>query len=361
MDPVRELQDGLPPPRITARGLALLVLVHLALALCYAWIVTYFDTRERIPLAETLPRALIDHGSKVLLSLPAWWIAVRLLDRRGWTLRLLAHGLILPLYAWSWNAAYHWGVTASGALGVYEPAILWDAYRTVFTYVAQFAVIHLVREHARIRHADRLAGHLRDLALQSELRALRGQVMPHFLFNTLHSLAAAVPGRYEEFRSRIAQLGSLLRYTLSASEQDLVTLREELDFARDYLSLEQKRLGNRLELHFEVDESALAAPVPPVLLQPLIENALKHGVAEHRDGGSVELRIRRDSGQAVVAVRNRVRGERHPNRQATGSGVGLRSCSARLRGALGSRASLQAQPLGDGFEVEVRVPCPELP
>ena len=343
------------PPALSGRGVMLLISAHAALAVAEtACILAEVSAYRTVP-GQVLARSLLDAACKILLTLPVWWVVIRRLDGRAWPLRLAVHSIALPAFLFGWSALYHGAVDRIGLLPIHPASIPWNYYNGTVVYAAQFAILHLVREQQLARRRMELATELQHSAAKAELRALRAQVMPHFLFNTLHALSAAAPPESEELRRRIALLGSLLRYALESSERDVVTLQEELQFARDYLDLEKARLGDRLTVSYDIDPAALGALVPPVVLQPLVENALKHGIACHRQGGVLTLSIARRNGCAVVRVRDSAEGTRAPT--PSGSGVGLRNIEARLRG-LGDRARLSARPLPTGFEAEISVPAP---
>ncbi len=348
-----EFLPSLRAPRITMLGACYFITAHLLLGACYAAMVS---GEAGIPFAHTFTRAVVDCSLKILVSLPVWFVILRLMDQKPWPSRLLAHAIALPAYLFVWNSAYHWAVEFFNTIPIHPGSETWNVFIASVIYTAQFAILHLVREQALLRNREELAARLRDLAIQAELAGLRGQVMPHFLFNTLHSLSSQVPRGHEKLRSRIAQLGNLLRYTLNASERELVTLREELAFARDYLDLEKARLGDRLELAYQIDKSVLSARVPPVVLQPLVENALKHGVDAHRDGGRVELSIQQKGDMAVVIVRDQAQGSVMDLPSQVSHGVGLRNCAERLRGSLGIGATLSTGIEEGGFRAEIMVP-----
>ncbi|MEM7202184.1 MAG: histidine kinase [Planctomycetota bacterium] len=342
------------PPRITLRGVLILALAQAGLALAYTACLVAEVGASRAAFGPHLGRSLLGGATHLLALAPVWWVIIRQLDGRRWPVRLGAHAVALPLFLAGWHELYRGAVHVVGALPLYEASVPWHYYFGAVTYTAEFAILHVVREQHLLRRREELAAELRDLAHRAELKGLRAQVMPHFLFNTLHTLSAAVPRDHEELRRRIAQLGALLRYTLNAADRDRVTLREELQFARDYLDLEQARLGDRLTVAFDIDERALQAPVPPVVLQPLVENALKHGVASHRHGGEVSLSIARHDGCAVVRVCDRAKGgTRRP--VPDGPGFGLRSVAARLQ-RLGHGARLRTEPTPTGYAAELVVP-----
>jgi two-component sensor histidine kinase len=344
-------QDQLP--RITLRGVLILVAAYAAQAVAETVCLVAEVPEYRAASGEILARSLLDGGCKILMTLPLWWLIIRRFDGRPWPLRLAVHALALPAFLCGWHALYHGAVVLTGLMPVYEPSMPWDYYYGSIIYTAQFAIMHVIRQQRVARRREELTAELRHLANRAELKSLRAQVMPHFLFNTLHAISASVPAEQEELRRRITLLGGLLRYTLNTSERDRVTLGEELQFAKDYMELEKTRLGDRLTVTFDVDEEALQAIVPPVVLQPLVENALKHGVDNHRHGGEVTLSIQRHNGCAVVRVRDHAEGSHNPTPR--GSGVGLRNIEARLQG-LGNGARLNTQQLASGFEAEIAVP-----
>jgi sensor histidine kinase YesM len=157
---------------------------------------------------------------------------------------------------------------------------------------------HDLRER-QLKSAE-LEIHLREARLQ----ALRCQLNPHFLFNTLHSIAELVhedPGLAEQL---ILRLGELLRKVLSSSDQQEIDLADELEFIKAYLDIEQMRLGDRLHVEWDVAPDVLRLKVPSLLLQPLVENAIQHGIAPSNRSGTVQIRAQRDNGFLHLQVRD---------------------------------------------------------
>ena len=155
---------------------------------------------------------------------------------------------------------------------------------------------HLARTQAAAAAEARL------LAQQAQLVALRAQINPHFLFNALHSVGALVASDPTRADMALERLGDLLRYTLGT--EDEVLFAEEWKFTQDYLAFEQLRLGDRLRLHVSVDPSALSTMVPPLILQPLVENAVRHGIAARTEGGAIDLTARVEDSRLVLCVRD---------------------------------------------------------
>lgn len=188
--------------------------------------------------------------------------------------------------------------------------------------VAAHAYLYFVRE--RKQEIERLEL-LQSLA-QSELQALRAQLHPHFLFNTLQGVSTLIDTDRKAAQNMLRALAGLLRTVLMHGSADLVSFREELEFAKAYLELERMRLGKRLEVRWDIAPETGGSLIPQLLLQPLIENAIVHGVANSRTGGWIELQARVQSGRLHVRITNSVAGM-----TPRGSGVGLSNTRARLK------------------------------
>jgi len=201
-----------------------------------------------------------------------------------------------------------------------------------------------IRLQQRKRDQERNEQELRLTASRSELKALRAQINPHFLFNALNAIAGLIhkePTRAEE---AVGGLAEVFRYTLKRSEKELVRLEEELDFVRAYLDVEKARLGNRLSVQLDVDDDAKSEMVPTMAVQTLVENAVKHGVAAIRGMGIVEIRAKRQGDCLCLTVLDNGPGPvsaqltDEPSRD--GSGYGLRNLASRLRAHYGPLGSL---------------------
>lgn len=191
-------------------------------------------------------------------------------------------------------------------------------------------------------------------AREAELRALKAQINPHFLFNCLNSITALTtsdPGRAREMCIRLADF---LRNTLGLGERESVSWHEELDLAQAYLDVEQVRFGARLQVEVDVDEACAECLVPPLILQPLIENAVKHGIATLVEGGTIHVRSHVRNGLLEVSVENGFDPESPAPRR---SGLGLRNVRTRLERRFGPSARLAAHTNENRFRAEFAVPC----
>jgi len=189
---------------------------------------------------------------------------------------------------------------------------------------------------------------------QARLSALRAQLHPHFLFNTLNALSELVHRDAALADRLILRLADLLRRTLAGSGAHEVTLAEELDFTRAYLDIQQALMGDRLRTRFDVPTALLAARVPNMLLQPLIENAIRHGLSARRRGGALQVaaRIDDDGGALLIDVTDDGAGPPPGHRE----GIGLGNTRARLATLYGDAAGLDVEPLAPGFRARVRLP-----
>ncbi len=209
----------------------------------------------------------------------------------------------------------------------------------ILLYLASVALSYLMLAQDRAIEAERRGAELQLLAQESELKALRAQLNPHFLFNSLNSLSALTAVDPARAREMCVLLSDFLRRSLGLGERRLVALREELDLARAYLAIEQIRFGARLQLDWRLDPAAEPALLPTLLLQPLVENAIKHGIAALPEGGVLSLSTEAVEGHVLLRVDNPTDADA-PAPQ--GLGLGLRQVRQRLLGRFGSRARFEA-------------------
>jgi two-component system, LytTR family, sensor kinase len=209
-------------------------------------------------------------------------------------------------------------------------ANLWWVYLEILLAANAFEYF----ERARTESLEK--AQLEQALAASELQSLKAQIQPHFLFNTLHGIATLADTDGARAKAMVLQLASLLRAALEQGNSDLITLRDELQFIKAYLNLEKMRLGERLEIHLSIDQRTQDALVPQLILQPLVENAIIHGVSCSRTGGFVEIDVKQEGESLVLTVRNSLGGVR-----PSGTGLGLRNTESRLSHLYGSDASLK--------------------
>jgi two-component system LytT family sensor kinase len=194
------------------------------------------------------------------------------------------------------------------------------------------------------------------LAQKARLRALRSQLEPHFLFNTLNAISTLVTeGRNSEAGRMISRLSDFLRLTLQTEDVAEISVAEELEFARRYLEIEQVRFGDRLHARIEASADVMDAIVPALILQPLVENAVKHGVLAREDGGSITITAERNDGWLLLAVGDD--GPGLPQSPPPRRGVGLANTAARLRELYGDAGRFAVEP-GERRGLVARIAIP---
>jgi two-component system sensor histidine kinase AlgZ len=296
------------------------------------------------------------------IVLSAWWVCRRnpISGDAAWAAVLVQCGAALQATAvWTalgtawWLAldrALHSGLTR-GAM-FHDLAMLFAAGIPFYlmSAVGHYLFLAFEASHA----AERRVLETEVGAREAELRALRAQLNPHFLFNSLNSINALVGSDPEGARRMCEGLGDFLRRTLALGARDEVTLGEELALVERYLGIEQVRFGDRLRVERAVEPAAAACHVPPLLLQPLVENAIKHGIQDCVAGGVIRIEATCAGGALRVAVENPVDPDAPLRR---GEGVGLENVRRRLE-VFGARESqLTAARDGDVFRVLLTLPA----
>jgi hypothetical protein len=221
-------------------------------------------------------------------------------------------------------------------------------------YLLSLAAHSLLMALDASRAAEQRALEAAVLARDSELKALRAQINPHFLFNSLNSISALTTTDPGGARRMCQRLSDFMRSTLTLGTQAAVPLSGELALVENYLAIEQVRFGERLAVETEVDPGALPCLVPPLLLQPLVENAVRHGVSGLVDGGTVRVSAAARDGRLEIVVRNFCDPDRPAKR---GTGTGLRNVQARLEALYPGRSRVDVNALPDRFSVTLDFPA----
>jgi hypothetical protein len=325
------------------------------LAAALFWTLAASSTAGRSPL-ETLPYGLLAMGSAALMGLGVW----RMTARVAWDWRApafyAAHGAAICAFSIVYATSWIWpdvigGRAAEALAGLRaSPVVFWNLLMGSWLYLIVAGLSYAIRAHRRLRAEEAAASEARLLAQQAQLAALRAQINPHFLFNALHSVGALVASDPVRADQALERLGDLLRYALGAEEEVLFT--QEWRFTQNFLAFEQIRLGERLNVDAHADADALSALVPPLIVQPLVENAVRHGIAGRPEGGRITLRASVQGTGLVIHVSDDGRGAaRHPE-----DGLGLGSVRRRLRARYGDRSSLDIERATTGFAVTIRLP-----
>jgi two-component system LytT family sensor kinase len=227
----------------------------------------------------------------------------------------------------------------------------------VATYWAVLVIAHAFALWKRSQDLARREMELREQLAEAELDALRDQLQPHFLFNALSAIANMVrEGRAKRAVASIVELSTLLRAVMDSSRIQVVDLRAELDFNRRYLSIESARFGEKLVVQFDIDPETERMEVPTMLLHPMVENGIKHGIAKRRSPGELLIASRLENGKLVLSVENDGP-DGNESRGEAGGGVGLSTTRSRLERLYGCQAELVLQQRVDRTVVTVRLPA----
>lgn len=238
------------------------------------------------------------------------------------------------------------------------PRFIAEGMVTWYFFFAAWSSFYLAMSSARqLRAAERREAKAKREAHTAQLRALRYQVNPHFLFNTLNSLSSLVMGRRpDEAETMIVNLSTFFRTSLSLDPTEDITLAQEIEFQQLYLDIEQVRFPNRLQVRVDVPQDLRSARVPPLILQPVVENAIKHAVARTTDPVTLTIRAREEDARLLLSVEND-RGPRERPDEGERPRVGLANVCERLAARFGPEGECDHGPLpGGGYRVTLAMP-----
>ncbi len=274
-------------PKIKFVQIAFFVSYNLFLMFIYG-VCLYINTQGK---DNFLPRLTIDYLAKAILILPFYWLIFVRLRQRSIRKRLLLHFIICPMYVRIWLFSYHFVCDMFKIGYMTGIAQVWDVYIPFLIYISQFSIFHIYEYYENYQNQLIKESDLAKAKLNSELIALKAQINPHFLYNIFNTINASIPIEQENTRELIAKLSDLFRYQLRFSQEDWVTIREEVDFLQKYLELEQARFSERLEIFIDVEKGIENTLIPPLILQPIVENAVKHAIAPLISKGKIEILI----------------------------------------------------------------------
>jgi len=276
-------------------------------------------------------RFIGSHATAAVVS-AAVWIAV------GWL--------------WAWILGSTFGITGIESRYVAQISMLFIS--GVVLFVIAVAFNYLLITFQLSQQAESKALELQVLAREAELKALRAQIDPHFLFNSLNSISALVMADPAGARRMCVLLANFLRGSLRLGSKQRIPLVEEMRLAECYLDIERVRLGTRLRIQRDIDPDCEACLVPPLIMQPLVENAITHGVAPTIDGGVVSLQAERNGAGVRIIIENPVEDEATVK---DGAGVGLKNVKMRLANLYDGDARIDVNQNAGRFRVELQLPC----
>jgi LytS/YehU family sensor histidine kinase len=350
---------GVLPARTgpVVRAFALSIALWLAAALLVSWQVYRWDRDLHLPVKfETVLLVYsVRYLTVAILTLPIFYIVDRwpVAAARLHRIALYALGYVPFILAFAtirWTILPAWqDTTMSWSPRTFASwtALVYDTFADIlFLYLALVIAAHAYAYFTRFQRQELERVELRQSLAQSELQALRAQLHPHFLFNTLQGISTLIDTNQSAAKQMLFKLAALLRAVLKRYGTDLIALSQELEFVESYLDLEMMRLGRRLKVNWQIAPEARAALLPQLLLQPLVENAVIHGVAGSLVSGWIEVEARCQEDRLHVRIRNSIGGK-----SEAGLGLGLKNTRARLQYLYGDDARFDFSVGPDGLAV----------
>jgi two-component system LytT family sensor kinase len=335
-----------PKPRGIVRSYLFSFALWSSLSLLTAWQYRVFDRALNIhtSLLDMIRLAEARGFGFAVLTPPLFHIVRRNIGSRHAVRYLIAYclgvGPFMVLYAcirWvvlpPWDPALQAFIPRSG----HSPfELVQGGFADQITiYIAIVVAAHAYEYFEKFRKQEMERYEHQQALVASELQVLKMQLHPHFLFNTLHGISTLIDSDQKTAKAMVIKLSSLLRTALDRGNSDLIPLEKELKFVGDYFDLEKMRLGPRLTVSWSIDPDAQRVLVPQLILQPLAENAIRHGIACSRERGWIQIVSQRSNGRLEIQIRNSIAGKR-----SKGTGVGLRNTEARLKHLYADEASL---------------------
>jgi two-component system, LytTR family, sensor kinase len=287
---------------------------------------------------------------------PTQWRSARM-----WTIHFttcVAIGTMYSLWAAALQMALQpWEVTQVTQFGKTAFYVFYGEFHLfLILYAAILVVDHMLESTRRLAQRETEAARLGEQLSRAQLDALRRQLEPHFFFNTLNAVAGLVrEKRNDDAVSMIAGLSDLLRRVLDDSGKQEVSLGEEMEFLETYLEIQKTRFADRLQVSMNVPREFHDARVPSLILQPMVENAIEHGIGQRAAGGAIRIGAVRNNGFLTLSVYNE--GPRIPeNWEEQRTGVGISNVRARLQNLYGRESNLDIRNREDGVEVQLSVP-----
>jgi two-component system, LytTR family, sensor kinase len=273
---------------------------------------------------------VINYLLKFLLSIPLVYLYFHVIKHWHLFLKIGLHIFTAIIYVVVWKRLFYFTMESMNKGHLEGSSEVWDIYIPALFYIIQFSLFHAFEYYYQFQKQKDTENQLRQISLQNELSAIKAQLNPHFLYNVFNTISASVPPEQERTREMIAQLSDLFRYQLKASRTELVSLRDEIEFLEKYLDLEKARFGDRLVVKMEIEKSLLDENIPSMMIQPIVENCLKHGLASKIEGGEVAISIKKRGDLLNFEVHDTGVGVKDKSTLLNTEGVGLKNTQLRL-------------------------------
>ncbi|KQC33011.1 histidine kinase [Nonlabens sp. YIK11] len=326
-----------PFSRITIREILGVILFYFFFSFLYHIVLGYLGTRDNysfydqyLEFPDFWERAGMQYVFYFIGSVVIWFLGIFLFKKYSNYLQIAVVALMVPLFVWLLRDLRYYILDTQDIWHLEGTSQVWDWYIPSLFLWIQFGCFFAYRYFRENKRKLLVEGELRQAALKSELSAIKAQLNPHFLYNVFNTINASLPAENERTRRMIAQLSDIFRYQLKATKQEKVPLHEELDFVTKYLNLEKERFEDRLKIDINVPFELMNEPVPPMLLQPLVENSVKHGLSSLIEGGEISIQIHRENDKLKFVISDTGVGVEDPNALME-KGIGLTNTRLRLQ------------------------------
>jgi sensor histidine kinase YesM len=228
----------------------------------------------------------------------------------------------------------------------------WDALRIHDQYIITVGVYYVIKYFQGLQHKEHEKSELALRNKEMQISLLKSQINPHFLFNTLNSISTLVNSSKDQARKVISQLSDVFRYALDSHSGEMVKLIHEIEFIENYIKIQQVRFGDRLKFEKAIDPTCLSILIPPMILQPLVENSVKYGIAPKEEGGTISLIVKRSGSIIYFEVKDNGLGINAKKvMDGSSSGVGMVNTDLRLKSYFGPQSHLRVRASEKGYSV----------
>ncbi len=228
----------------------------------------------------------------------------------------------------------------------------WEALRFHDQYIITVGVYYVISYFEGLQKKEQEQSVLALKNKEMQISLLKSQINPHFLFNTLNSISTLIHSSKEQARKVITQLSDIFRYALDSHGEEMVSLIQEIDFIENYIRIQQVRFGDRLRFEKDVDPTCLLIKIPPMILQPLVENSVKYGISPKADGGTIYLTVRRSGSIIFFEVKDDGLGSNAKKvMDGSSSGIGMSNTDLRLKSYFGPQSGLRVRATEKGYSV----------
>ena len=236
----------------------------------------------------------------------------------------------------------------------------WEALRFYDQYIITVGVYYVISYFQGLQKEEKEKTELVLKNKEMQISLLKSQINPHFLFNTLNSISTLIHSSKDQARKVITQLSDIFRYALDSHSGKMVKLVDEIDFLESYIRIQQVRFGDRLKFEKHIDASCLALSIPPMILQPLVENSVKYGIGPKEDGGTITIAVRHQLGAVYFEVSDDGLGTMTKKvMDGSAGGVGMTNTDMRLKSHYGPSAGLLVKSSEKGYTVSFSIPVLE--